>query len=179
MTCKDCIHYDMCSGVTPTDLDSDVFDYCREGRTDEIPDIEERCSSFKDRNRFIELPCKVEQMVYKICPKCNEGHSGSCKNCAWRGCLGYGCDIGVRVYSDGSFNKHELQIVPSRVTAHNIITIFKLWNIMYFATEEEANTAKEEYDAIRKIEDRKKRYRTYKAWQTKREKHYAFLEEDE
>ena len=66
MTCKDCIHYDMCSGFTPTDLDSDVFDYCREGRTDEIPDIEERCSSFKDRNRFIELPCKAGDTVYVL-----------------------------------------------------------------------------------------------------------------
>lgn len=64
MTCKDCIHYDVCSGFTPTDLDRDVFDYCREGRTDEIPDIEERCSGFKDSNRLIELPYKVGTKVY-------------------------------------------------------------------------------------------------------------------
>lgn len=66
MTCKDCIHYDMCGGFIPSDLDKDVFDYCRKGRTDEIPDIEERCNSFKDKSRYIELPCKVGDTVYKI-----------------------------------------------------------------------------------------------------------------
>ena len=66
MTCKDCIHYDMCSGFTPTDLDFDVFDYCRKGITDEIPDIEERCNSFKDKTRFVELPCKVGDKLYKL-----------------------------------------------------------------------------------------------------------------
>ena len=64
MTCKDCIHNKACSGFTPTDLDSDVFDYAREGRTDEIPDIEERCSSFADKSRFLELPCKVGDRAY-------------------------------------------------------------------------------------------------------------------
>ena len=64
MICKDCIHYDMCDGFIPSDLDKDVFDYCREGRTDEIPDIEERCTSFKDKSRYIELPCKVGDRVY-------------------------------------------------------------------------------------------------------------------
>ena len=66
MTCKDCIHYDVCSGFTPTDLDRDIFDYCREGRTDEIPDIEERCNGFKPKSRFIELPCAVGDTVYVI-----------------------------------------------------------------------------------------------------------------
>ena len=66
MTCKDCIHYDVCGGFIPTDLDRDVFDYCREGRTDEIPVIEERCNSFKDKSRFVELPCKVGDTVWAI-----------------------------------------------------------------------------------------------------------------
>ena len=47
-TCKKCLHNGVCGGFVPTDLDRDVFDYCREGRTDEIPDIEERCDSFQD-----------------------------------------------------------------------------------------------------------------------------------
>lgn len=64
MTCKDCIHYEMCGGFIPSDLDRDVFDYCREGRTDEIPDIEERCTNFKDKSRYIETPCKVGDILY-------------------------------------------------------------------------------------------------------------------
>lgn len=66
MTCKDCIHYDVCGGYTLTDLDCDVFHYAIEGRPDEIPDIEERCSGFKDKSRFVDLPCKVGDTVYII-----------------------------------------------------------------------------------------------------------------
>lgn len=55
MTCKDGIHYDACSGFTPTDLGQDVFDYCRKGIADEIPDIEERCNSFEDKADFVEV----------------------------------------------------------------------------------------------------------------------------
>lgn len=55
MTCKDCFHYEACSGFTPTDLDQDVFDYCRKGIADEIPDIEERCSCFMDKADVVEV----------------------------------------------------------------------------------------------------------------------------
>ena len=127
-------------------------------------------------NGVIVPPCKVGQTVYKLCPKCNERHSGSCMNCAWSGCHMMGCDVGVGVYSDGSHGNYDLQIVPRKVSEYSIITIFKWWNIMYFATEEEATAAKEKYDAIRKIADRHERYEAYKAWEAKRETHYAFLE---
>ena len=64
--CKECLHNRVCGGFIPSDLDRDVFDYCREGRTDEIPDIEERCNNFKCESRFIELPCKIGDTVYII-----------------------------------------------------------------------------------------------------------------
>jgi hypothetical protein len=87
-----------------------------------------------------------------------------------------GCDVGVRVYEGGSHGDYELQIVPRRVTENSIITIFQLWNIMYFATEEEAKMATTEYDTIRKMEDRHEKYEAYKSWESKRETRYAFLE---
>lgn len=121
-------------------------------------------------------PCNVGSTVYKICPKCNEHHNGSCERCAWRDCFMTGCDVGVRVWYDGSHNEHPKQIVPRKVTKYSIITIFELWNIMYFATEEEANTAKAEYDAICNIQDRNERYEAYTAWEAKRKMHYGFLE---
>lgn len=65
-TCKDCLHLEACCGFLPSDLDKDVWDLCREGRADEIPDIEERCSNFKDRSRIVELPCKIGQTVYEV-----------------------------------------------------------------------------------------------------------------
>lgn len=71
-TCKDCIHHGVCGGFTPTDLDHDVFDYCREGRTDEILDIEQRCNHFADKSRFVELPCKIGDKVYRLSRQCGE-----------------------------------------------------------------------------------------------------------
>ena len=53
--CKDCIHYDVCGGFIPSDLDRDVFDYCKKGKTEEIPDIDERCNSFKNKADFAEV----------------------------------------------------------------------------------------------------------------------------
>lgn len=55
MTCKDCVHADMCrfyteelakaKGIT---LGKDIFEYFSSG------DV---CEGFKDRARFVELPC--------------------------------------------------------------------------------------------------------------------------
>jgi len=45
-TCKECFHYNACGGFLPSDLDKDVWDLCAKGKSDEIPDIEERCSEF-------------------------------------------------------------------------------------------------------------------------------------
>lgn len=54
-TCKECLHFEVCGGFTPTDLDADAFDYCRKGNTDEIPDVEERCGSFKNKADYMQI----------------------------------------------------------------------------------------------------------------------------
>ena len=46
MTCKDCIHYDVC-----------LLGACINGVTG-------TCLNFKDKSRFIELPCKVGDTVH-------------------------------------------------------------------------------------------------------------------
>ena len=75
MTCKECFHYNACSGFTPTDLDQDVFDYCRKGIADEIPDIEERCSCFLSSSDVVEVvrckDCKHCSKLEKIIPVCS------------------------------------------------------------------------------------------------------------
>ena len=38
------------------------------------------------------FPTWIGETVYKICPKCNDKHDGSCKNCAWEGCIWSGCN---------------------------------------------------------------------------------------
>lgn len=45
MTCEDCLHYDICLGAFG----------------DWLPKI---CDSFKDKSKFIELPCSVGDTVY-------------------------------------------------------------------------------------------------------------------
>ena len=74
-TCKECLHIGVCPGFLPSDLDKDVWSYCREGRTDEIPDIDKRCNEFKDRSRFVEVvrcrDCAVPHNKWTGCPNLN------------------------------------------------------------------------------------------------------------
>ena len=56
-TCKDCLHVEVCKFK---DLPAPLSDsYIRESEC-----IEKRCGNFKDRSRFVELPCKVGDIVY-------------------------------------------------------------------------------------------------------------------
>ena len=47
-SCKDCMHEEVCS-IFSSDLNEDGA---------------EKCVGFKDRNRFVELPCKVGDTMY-------------------------------------------------------------------------------------------------------------------
>ena len=83
-TCKDCLHYEVCGGFTPTDLDADVFDYCRKGNTDEIPDIDERCGSFKPKADYVEVVrcgdcenCRDFNKFHKYCTEHSDGWGNS------------------------------------------------------------------------------------------------------
>lgn len=52
-SCKDCLHYEACESQVPkTFWDSETFYY--------------HCKCFKDRNRFVELPCKVKDLIDTI-----------------------------------------------------------------------------------------------------------------
>lgn len=46
MTCKDCVHYEVCRSS-----DNEPFD---------------ECNHFKSKSRFVELPCEVGQTVYFV-----------------------------------------------------------------------------------------------------------------
>ena len=60
MTCKDCIHYDLCRSCSRIQLGwhGNSVHY--------VENIEEICKDFKDRARFVELPCKVGDTVYVV-----------------------------------------------------------------------------------------------------------------
>lgn len=63
-SCKDCVHAEVCRFK---DLPAPLSDsYIRESEC-----IEKRCGDFKDRSRFVELPCKDGEYVYVIEPLCD------------------------------------------------------------------------------------------------------------
>ena len=64
MTCKDCIHVEVCEDLTKAKLSpkraEELLPVLREhGKT---------CKHFKNRSRFVELPCVVGEYVYVIEP---------------------------------------------------------------------------------------------------------------
>lgn len=59
MTCKDCIHYDVCSKLC-TGIDMNLF------MKDDNTTASESCTDFKDKTKYIDLPCKVGDEVYRI-----------------------------------------------------------------------------------------------------------------
>lgn len=58
MTCKDCIHYDLCRSCSRIQLGwhGNSVHY--------VENIEEICKDFKDRSRFVELLCEVGSTVF-------------------------------------------------------------------------------------------------------------------
>ena len=67
MTCKDCIRYDVCEYEYPE------FVHEKDGKN---ADMEKECIQFKDKSRFVELPCKVGDTVY-IVDRTRDGRLGS------------------------------------------------------------------------------------------------------
>ena len=55
-TCKDCLHVEVCEEY------GEVFSLIKGGK----------CSLFKDRSRFVELPCKVGDSYFEIEQYCTE-----------------------------------------------------------------------------------------------------------
>lgn len=56
MTCKDCVHYNVCS-KQHWHIEYNKY-AC------DLNDIENRCNDFKNKSRFMELPCGIGDTVY-------------------------------------------------------------------------------------------------------------------
>ena len=56
MLCKDCVHYEVCKDYVESVLDGLQYNDSQMNGDD--------CAFFKDRSRFVELPCKVGDTVY-------------------------------------------------------------------------------------------------------------------
>lgn len=59
-TCKDCLYYECCSS-----LNKEFKKYPKDYIGSDL--VARNCSTFKDKSRFIELPCKVGDTVYQFC----------------------------------------------------------------------------------------------------------------
>lgn len=51
MTCKDCVHYELCEALEKNGI-SRIYP--------------SQCGFFKDKTKFVELPCKIGDTVYKF-----------------------------------------------------------------------------------------------------------------
>lgn len=59
MTCKDCIHFDVCS-------DRKIYNENFGTLENDVQNAETRCTAFKDKSKYIELPCKIGDTVYVL-----------------------------------------------------------------------------------------------------------------
>lgn len=57
MTCKDCLHYDVCKMI---DFKMEYYN------KSQLECETEMCDKFQDKSKFIELPCKVGDKVYVV-----------------------------------------------------------------------------------------------------------------
>lgn len=76
MTCKDCYHYDVCHRR----INSIDFLPVIKGKVSissimykECDDVEKHCLHFKDKSRFVELPCKVWDTFFIISQRLEKG----------------------------------------------------------------------------------------------------------
>ena len=58
MLCKDCVHYEVCKDYVESALDGLQYNDSQMNGDD--------CEFFKDRSRFVELPCKVGDTVFVV-----------------------------------------------------------------------------------------------------------------
>ncbi len=66
MTCKDCIHYDVCENYL------NYLNKSIQGKAEFLKIHKKNCPYEADKFRYIELPCKVGDMVYAHCNTVNQ-----------------------------------------------------------------------------------------------------------
>ena len=81
--CKDCLHFEACKYMYEAAFDQQLFPF---GTFDFGT-----CDQFKDRSRFVELPCKPGDHVYRFCGTKNNRY------------VGERLVHSVTIYGDGSF----------------------------------------------------------------------------
>ena len=105
-----------------------------------------RLEDLEEQGKLLKLPCAVGDTVYRICPKCNDYHDGSCKNCAWENsCSNRGCTV-YGGWKDGQYPMGECTIVPYKVSWNYIPNLLENIGKRVFPTREEAEIALKELE---------------------------------
>ena len=129
-TCADCIHNEICETLWQKNNIPKLF-ACQ-------------CGCFKEKSRYIELPCKVGDTVYKLCSvnsniKMGQMWDGkivetNCDRCGYRNCSCH--NIGLR-----ELDKPYFINVIEDITIYNLeflVKIMPYFGTIYFNTKEEA-----------------------------------------
>ena len=127
-TCRDCIHYEVCQDGSYR---------------------QSTCDSFKDKSRFIELPCSIGDTVYKI-----YYNKSACNECPNKYSLFYDedCMCAKRktmlpsVYDNKNIicDKHYLNITEYKPSLEWIVWQLDKFGKTVFLTREEAEKKMEE-----------------------------------
>lgn len=104
----------------------------------------------EEQGKLLKLPCAVGDTVYRICPKSNSSHDGSCRNCAWENSLSlYGCAV-YGLWPDGHYPARECTVVPYRVHWNYLPEVVREIGKRVFLTKEAAEAALREREAGRR-----------------------------
>lgn len=128
MTCKDCVHCEACkisSAYFGEEKGSKAFSEYEKRQTVELD-----CEHFKDKTRFVELPCKVGDTIYKVWYlPCHNGETYPSYSCC--GCEDE-CDLKKTIFE---FKVPSIQFIVNELLEKD--------NRVYYLTREEAEKALE------------------------------------
>lgn len=128
MTCKDCIHYEVCGNKLETKEQSRHNDNYI-------------CCNFKNKFLFIVLPCKVGDIVYIITECSCEDIDGVHTECEF---YGYGTDDRICTIPNGAKCPYQYRVVECVATDMNILAFARRLSKTVFLTKEEAEKALKE-----------------------------------
>lgn len=126
------------------------YEDCRDNRQDpdainNVEIVRGHCARCFESKDFLQH-CKflvdyIGKPYYRICPKCNKDHNGSCKNCAWASCL-TNCGCGTfGFWSDGQYCGEHNHVVEKILTWNEIPTIIREYGQLVFLDRESAEDA--------------------------------------
>ncbi len=116
-------------------------------------------------NNFCQLPFKVGDIVYKLCEKKQLDLCGGIVDATvCEGCFSFPCLSGFISGEEDLAVMPILSYIPFKVNDINFTAVLDYWNILYFATEEEASDGKQDLYVALEGKTAKERFENYVNW---------------